>query len=85
MLKKPLLDLESWVSFFSNAELPILRQTARRLDEARQQIDKVSGRDIANIVLLDPLMAVRVLAYIQTFHGKHLRADLGQFNEHDIA
>ena len=76
MLKKPLLDLESWVSFFSNAELPILRQTARRLDEACQQIDKVSGRDIANIVLLDPLMAVRVLAYIQTFHGKHLRSDI---------
>lgn len=76
MLKQPLQDLESWVSFFSSAEMPILRQTARRLEEARQNIDKVNGRDIANIVLQDPLMAVRVLAYIQTFHGKHLRSDI---------
>ncbi len=76
MLNQPLQDLEAWVIFFSNAELPILRQTARRLEEARQNIDKVSGRDIASIVLQDPLMAVRVLAYIQPFSGKHLHSDI---------
>ena len=76
MLTQPLQDLEAWVIFFSNADLPILRQTARRLDEARQNIDKVSGRDIATIVLQDPLMAVRVLAYIQPFSGKHLHSDI---------
>jgi HD-like signal output (HDOD) protein len=76
MLNQPLQDLEAWVIFFSNADLPILRQTARRLEEARQNIDKVSGRDIATIVLQDPLMAVRVLAYIQPFSGKHLHSDI---------
>lgn len=76
MLNQPLPDLEAWVTFFSNAEMPILRQTARRLEEARQNIDKVSGRDIASIVLQDPLMAIRVLAYIQPFRGKHLRSDI---------
>jgi HD-like signal output (HDOD) protein len=76
MLDHPLQDLEAWVLYFSGAELPILRQTARRLEEARQNIDKVSGRDVAQIVLLDPLMAVRVLAYIQPFRGKHLRSDI---------
>lgn len=76
MLDHPLQDLEAWVLYFSSAELPILRQTARRLEEARQNIDKVSGRDIAKIVLQDPLMAVRVLAYIQPFHSKHLRSDI---------
>lgn len=76
MLTHPLQDLESWVLYFSGAEMPILRQTARRLDEARQKIDQVSGRDIARIVLQDPLMAVRVLAYIQPFRGKHLRKDI---------
>ena len=76
MLNQPPSDLESWVGFFSNAELPILRQTARRLAEARQNIDKVGGRDIANIVMQDPLMAIRVLAYIQTVSGKHLRSDI---------
>lgn len=76
MLNQPLQDLEAWVIFFSNADLPILRQTARRLEEARQNIDKVSGRDITAIVLQDPLMAVRVLAYIQPFSGKHLHSDI---------
>jgi HD-like signal output (HDOD) protein len=76
MLDHPLQDLEAWVLYFSGAELPILRQTARRLEEARQNIDRVSGRDIAKIVLLDPLMAVRVLAFIQPIHGKHLRSDI---------
>lgn len=76
MLEHPLQDLESWVLYFSGAELPILRQTARRLEEAQRNIDEVSGRDIAHIVLQDPLMAVRVLAYIQPFVGKRLRSDI---------
>ena len=76
MLDHPLQDMEAWVLYFSGAELPILRQTARRLEEARLNIDKVSGRDIAQIVLQDPLMAVRMLAYIQPFRGKHLRSDI---------
>ena len=76
MLNKPLHDLEAWVIFFSNAEMPILRQTARRLEEARRNIDRIGGRDIAAIVLQDPLMAIRVLACIQPFRGKHLRSDI---------
>ena len=76
MLSQPLQDLEAWVTFFSNTEIPILRQTARRLEEARSNIDSINGRDIANIVLQDPLMAVRVLAYIQPLSGKRLRSDI---------
>ena len=76
MLDQPLPDLATCVDFLSKAEMPILRQTARKLEEARQNIDKVSGRDITAIVLQDPLMAVRVLAYIQPFRGKHLRSDI---------
>ena len=75
-LDQPLHDLEAWVGFLSKAEIPILRQTARRLEEAHQNADQISGRDIAAIVLQDPLMAIRVLAYIQPFRGKHLRSDI---------
>ena len=67
-------DLAAWVAFLGSAEIPILRQTARRLDEARQNIEQIGAREIAAIVLQDPLMAVRVLAYIQPIHGKHLRS-----------
>lgn len=76
MAGQPLPDIETWVALLGKAEMPILRQTARKLEEARQNIDQVSGRDITAIVLQDPLMAVRVLAYIQPFRGKHLRSDI---------
>ena len=54
----------------------MLRQTLRRLEVARGHIDRISGRDIAAIVLQDPLMSVRVLAYIQTLSSKRLRSDI---------
>ena len=76
MIDRPFETMEGWVAYLNAAEIPILRQTARRLDEARQNIDRINGRDIAAIVLQDPLLAVRVLAYIQPFRGKHLRSDI---------
>ena len=76
MPDQPLHDIDTWVSRFSAAQIPILRQTARRLEDARSNVDRIGGREVAAIVLHDPLMAVRVLAYIQAFHGKHLRSQI---------
>ncbi|MBI2308545.1 MAG: HDOD domain-containing protein [Rhodocyclales bacterium] len=76
MLTHPLQDLETWVLFFSGAELPVLRHTVRQLDELRANIDRVNGREISRVVLQDPLMTVKVLAYIQPFAGKTLRTDI---------
>lgn len=76
MLTHPLQDLETWLLFFSGADLPVLRHTARKLDEMREKIDRVNGRDIASVVLHDPLMTVKVLAYIQPFAGKSLRSEI---------
>lgn len=69
-------NIDDWVALLGSKEMPILRQTARRLEQCHERIDTISGRDIASIVLQDPLMAVRVLAYIQPFTGKHLRSDI---------
>lgn len=76
MTEHSLKGIDEWVSFLGSNEMPILRQTARKLEQARQNVDTISGRDIAGIVLQDPLMAVRVLAYIQPFTGKHLRSEI---------
>lgn len=69
-------DLAGWLTLFSHAEIPVLRQTTRRLAEAQRRSDRVGGRDIAEIVLDDPLLAIRVLAYIQSFGSKHLRSEI---------
>ena len=76
MPNQPLQSLESWVNFFSKAEMPVLRKTLRQLEEARSKIDRINGRDIAAIVLQDPLMSIRVLAYIQPFISKRLHSDI---------
>ncbi|MBL8373582.1 HDOD domain-containing protein [Accumulibacter sp.] len=74
--KHPPHDLAGWLAFVSGREMPVLRQTARRLDEARQNIDRVNGRDITDIVLQDPLLAIRVLAYIQAGSRRRLQSDI---------
>lgn len=69
-------DLENWVLFFKDCDPPVLRHTIKQLETAREIKDKVSGREISQIVFQDPLMATRVLAYIQPFRGKHLQHDI---------
>ena len=76
MTNQPQQSLESWVNFFSKAEMPVLRKTLRQLEEARSKMDRINGRDIAAIVLQDPLMSIRVLAYIQPFISKRLHSDI---------
>ena len=34
--------VESWVEFLSEREIPVLRQTARSINEARQRIDNIN-------------------------------------------
>lgn len=76
MVDQPFEAMDAWIEYFGTVDMPILRQTARRLEEARQSIDRVNGREIAAIVLQDPLLAIKVLAYIQRFQGKRLHSDI---------
>ncbi|MDR3056401.1 MAG: HDOD domain-containing protein [Zoogloeaceae bacterium] len=76
MIEQALATVEEWVSYFGAQELPVLRHTRRQLEEAREHMDKVSGKLIARIVLQDPLMAVRVLSYIQPLTGRRLHHDV---------
>ncbi len=76
MLDHPLQDLDAWLLLFSNNSLPVLRQTRRRLDEMRQNLDAVDARELARVILQDPIMAVRVLAYIQPITGRALHHDI---------
>ena len=76
MLDKPLPTLDAYVNFLTGANLPVLRHTKRQLDDAAANIDRISARELSQIVLHDPLMAVKVLAYIQPYKGRSLRTDI---------
>ncbi len=76
MLEQPLPDIDSWTLFFSNNGLPVLRVTKRRIEEMRANLDRVDARELARLILQDPIMTVRVLAFIQPIHGRSLQHDI---------
>ncbi len=72
----PFPEVGQWVRFLSAAELPVLRHTMRQLKEAQEAQQQINARNIAAIVLQDPLLMVRVLAYIQPYISRTLHSDI---------
>lgn len=58
-------DLAGWVAFLGNAELPVLKHTARELERLHADEDNLNARSIAYVVTSDPMMTVRLLRYLQ--------------------
>ncbi len=65
MLDTPLPSAEAYVAFLTSQDIPVLRRTERELDALRSETESVNGKRIAAIVLADPLMTLKVLAYLQ--------------------
>ena len=76
MLDHALPDIDSWALFFSNNNLPVLRITKRRIEEMRTNLDRVDARELAHLILQDPIMTVRVLAFTQPIRGRSLQHDI---------
>ena len=65
MLKAPLASIESYINYFSGRDIPVLKRSMRSLAELRKNEDQISGRILANEVLQDPMLALRVLSYLE--------------------
>ncbi|MBZ0126595.1 MAG: HDOD domain-containing protein [Rhodocyclaceae bacterium] len=76
MLQRPLPSLESWVSYLSQADIPVLKRTARELARLRENEENISGRQLAGVILHDPLMTLRVLAYIEASRRRSQTTDI---------
>jgi HD-like signal output (HDOD) protein len=57
--------LGDWVRSLSTRDLPVLRSSVDALDRMRKDEDGVTARDLADVILRDPLLAARVLRYSQ--------------------
>lgn len=75
-LTKPLPSLAAWVSYLSQAEIPVLKRTVRELARLREDEDKITGRQLAAVILHDPLMTLRVLAHIEAHRRRSQTADI---------
>jgi HD-like signal output (HDOD) protein len=62
-------SLEDWVAFLSQAEIPVLKQTARDLTALHEDAENISARGVAKAIARDPMMTVKLLRYLQ--HNKH--------------
>lgn len=76
MLERPFSDLAAWVNYLSQADIPVLRRTMRELARLRENEENVNGRQISAAILHDPLMTLRVLAYIEAHRRRSQTADI---------
>ncbi len=76
MIERPLTELDSWLGYFSNAELPVLRHTMQELEKLRANAENTDGRILSTVILQDPLMTLRVLAFLEQHRHKSQNADI---------
>lgn len=73
--------LQQWLAFFTAAEIPVLRHTAREIERLKAHEEDLGARAVANVVVQDPLMTVKLLRYLQDHkHSSQLR-DLVQVEQ----
>jgi len=69
MQRPELKGLDHWVAFLTQADIPVLKQTARDLAVLHEDQNKLSARSVASVIALDPMMTVKLLRYLQ--QNKH--------------
>jgi HD-like signal output (HDOD) protein len=77
VLTQPLSSVNAYVEYFTRQPLPVLRHTTNELATLREDIENVTQKDIAAVVLTDPLMTLRLLGWLEA----HRR----DAQNHDIA
>lgn len=76
MIEHPFPDIDAWVLFYTEAELPVLRHTQNALEKLRADAETVNGRVLSSVILQDPLMTLKVLAYLERHRPKKQRTDI---------
>ena len=75
-LTQPLRDLDAWVAWFRDAEIPVLGSTADALEAMRENEDDVDANLIGEMVADDPLMTLKVLAFAAAHRPPRLVTDV---------
>lgn len=76
MIDHPLPDTDAWIAFFARTDLPILRHSINELERLSETADNTNARVLAGVILHDPLLTLRVLAYIEEHRRKRQTTDI---------
>ena len=69
-------DVDAWLAIFGQAGLPVLRHSVAEIARLKEDEDNANGRVLAGVILLDPLLTIRVLAYIEENRRKRQTTDI---------
>lgn len=76
MLDKPLESTQAYVSFMARQDIPVLRQTLRELHLLENAQESINGKRIAAVVLGDPLLTMKLLAWLQAHRHESQNHDI---------
>ena len=68
--------MNHWVEMLVDSPLPVLACTVSELQRIAADEDQASPKRVAEVVLRDPIMTVRVLQYLQHNRNRHRSADI---------
>ncbi|MBT9541011.1 HDOD domain-containing protein [Thiobacillus sp.] len=68
--------LSEWLAYLGQAEIPVLKSSARELDRLRADESLLNPRSIANVVTDDPLMTVKLLRFMQNHKHRNQKYEL---------
>jgi HD-like signal output (HDOD) protein len=74
-------DINTWINYIRNAEIPVLKHTAREIARLKEDEENLSARAISSAVLNDPMMVFKVLSFSQKHKGKKQLQDLVQADQ----
>ena len=76
MIERPLKDVAAWVSYFDQVDIPVLRRTVDALAHFKEIEDDLNGRELADAIMHDPLMTLKVLRYLHNHHSRRQAQDI---------
>ena len=74
-IARALPDLQAWTAHFLAAPLPVLADTAERLEAYRANEDAVDAHLLAEIVSADPLMSLKLMAHVAGVRSQRSTTD----------
>jgi HD-like signal output (HDOD) protein len=73
--------LNARIAFLTQADIPVLKQTARELDALREDANKLSARNVANAISGDPMLTVKLLRYLQQHKRRSQTSEVIQIEQ----
>jgi HD-like signal output (HDOD) protein len=81
MQQQNVTGLQGWVEFLTAADIPVLKQTARDLDSLHQDPNKVSARNVAHVIAIDPMMTAKLLRHLQLHKRRSQTSEVMQVEQ----